>query len=159
MVKLTLLGGSDWSLLAWFQLLCSLFLMASFWLKAWRRRRYEPSLCPVGLLEDWLFVAHRDSYTIVDCHWQSSTQWGLLSFSAIQIFCLTFSFVSLLHIWILFLLVMNLFVCLNFFMVYTLRASFIVLAWAGSRIWHGWFLLPFFSWMKLTKFCSALLLL
>lgn len=40
--------------------------------------------CLVGLFEDWLFVAHRDSYTIVDCLWQSSTQWGLLSFSAIK---------------------------------------------------------------------------
>jgi len=61
--------------------------------------------CSVGLLEDWLFLLLiENSYTIVDCHWQSSTQRGLLSFSAtVDLF--PSIFVSLFHLWIL--LVMN----------------------------------------------------
>lgn len=112
-------------------------------------------------LKTGLFVAHRDSYTIVDCHWQSPTQWGLLSFSAIKFFSLLppafMILVSLFHVWIL--LVMNLSFGLNFFMVYTLQSIIIVLAWAGSRIWCCWFLCCntyFFSWMNEANLLSAL---
>jgi hypothetical protein len=95
--------------------------MASFRLKVQGGEDMSLPCCSVGLLEDWLFLLLiENSYTIVDCHWQSSTQWGLLSFSAIDLFPPIFicESVSSLN----FVSDEPIFFGLNFFMVYTVQA-------------------------------------